>query len=128
MSSGKRSNILGTVSSRWENETLRGSTKRGFPAGSTMHPYGFSRKQKGGHGGVHCQRYHDDQTRRRFPSPIRGSHNVFPTILIGRDELAVTGALPAVMAVRAGANSVSLFYGRVRDIGYDAASIVGTTH
>ena len=30
----------------------------------------------------------------------------------------------AVMAARAGANSVSLFYGRIRDIGYDAASVV----
>ena len=34
----------------------------------------------------------------------------------------------AVMAARAGANYVSLFYGRIRDIGYDAASVVRATH
>jgi transaldolase len=34
----------------------------------------------------------------------------------------------AVMAARAGANFVSIFYGRIRDIGYDAASIVRVTH
>ena len=33
----------------------------------------------------------------------------------------------AVMAARAGANFVSLFYGRIRDIGYDAASVVRAT-
>ncbi|PYM82335.1 MAG: hypothetical protein DME09_14550 [Candidatus Rokuibacteriota bacterium] len=59
---------------------------------------------------------------------------------IGWDELAVIRELrrrdirvnctccmsfnQAVMAARAGANSVSLFYGRIRDIGYDAASVV----
>lgn len=31
----------------------------------------------------------------------------------------------AVMAARAGANYVSLFWGRIRDIGYDAGSVVG---
>ena len=30
----------------------------------------------------------------------------------------------AVMAARAGANFVSLFWGRIRDIGYDAGSVV----
>jgi transaldolase len=30
----------------------------------------------------------------------------------------------SVMAAAAGANYVSLFYGRIRDIGYDAASVV----
>jgi len=34
----------------------------------------------------------------------------------------------AVMAARAGANYVSIFYGRIRDIGYDAASIVRQAH
>src|SRR5437016_2980293 len=34
----------------------------------------------------------------------------------------------AVMAARAGANYVSLFYGRIRDIGYDAASVVRQVH
>ena len=30
----------------------------------------------------------------------------------------------AIMAARAGANYVSLFWGRIRDIGYDAGSVV----
>lgn len=34
----------------------------------------------------------------------------------------------AVLAARAGANYVSLFYNRIRDIGYDAASIVRQVH
>ena len=34
----------------------------------------------------------------------------------------------AVMAAGAGANFVSLFYGRIRDIGYDAFSVVQRTH
>ena len=33
----------------------------------------------------------------------------------------------AIMAAQAGANYVSLFYGRIRDIGYDAASVVRAT-
>jgi transaldolase len=34
----------------------------------------------------------------------------------------------AVMAARAGANYVSLFWGRIRDIGYDAGSVVRAVH
>ena len=34
----------------------------------------------------------------------------------------------AIMAARAGANYVSLFWGRIRDIGYDAGSIVRQVH
>ena len=34
----------------------------------------------------------------------------------------------AIMAARAGANFVSLFWGRIRDIGYDAGSIVRQVH
>ncbi len=34
----------------------------------------------------------------------------------------------AVMAARAGANYVSLFWGRIRDIGYDAGSVVHRVH
>ncbi|MBI2756443.1 MAG: hypothetical protein HYX52_07020 [Chloroflexi bacterium] len=34
----------------------------------------------------------------------------------------------AVMAAAAGANYVSLFWGRIRDVGYDAASIVSQVH
>jgi transaldolase len=34
----------------------------------------------------------------------------------------------AVMAARAGANYVSLFWGRIRDIGYDAGSVVRQVH
>jgi transaldolase len=34
----------------------------------------------------------------------------------------------AIMAAAAGANYVSLFYGRIRDIGYDAASVVRAVH
>jgi transaldolase len=34
----------------------------------------------------------------------------------------------AIMAARAGANYVSLFWGRIRDIGYDAGSVVSAVH
>jgi len=34
----------------------------------------------------------------------------------------------AIMAANAGANYVSLFYGRIRDTGYDAASVIRQTH
>jgi transaldolase len=34
----------------------------------------------------------------------------------------------AIMAARAGANYVSLFWGRIRDIGYDAGSVVRAVH
>jgi transaldolase len=34
----------------------------------------------------------------------------------------------AIMAARAGANFVSLFWGRIRDIGYDAGSVVRAVH
>jgi transaldolase len=34
----------------------------------------------------------------------------------------------AIMASRAGANYVSLFWGRIRDTGYDAASVVRQVH
>jgi len=63
---------------------------------------------------------------------------------IGWDELAVIAELrrrsirvnctccmsynQAMMAARAGANYVSLFWGRIRDIGYDAGSIVRQVH
>ncbi|PYM36132.1 MAG: hypothetical protein DME17_10730 [Candidatus Rokuibacteriota bacterium] len=66
--------------------------------------------------------------------------NLNVKVPIGWDELAVIRALrrrsvkvnctccmsynQAIMAARAGANYVSLFYGRIRDTGYDAASIV----
>lgn len=70
--------------------------------------------------------------------------NLYVKIPIGWDELAVIRELrrrgvkvnctccmsfnQAVMAARAGANFVSIFYGRIRDIGYDASSIVRATH
>jgi transaldolase len=70
--------------------------------------------------------------------------DIYIKIPIGWDELAVITELrrrdikvnctccmsfnQAVMAARAGANFVSIFYGRIRDIGYDAASIVRTIH
>ncbi len=70
--------------------------------------------------------------------------NLYVKIPIGWDELGVIRELrhhgvkvnctccmsfnQAVMAAGAGANFVSLFYGRIRDIGYDAASIVRATH
>ena len=66
--------------------------------------------------------------------------NLNVKVPIGWDELAVIRELrrrkikvnctccmsynQAIMAARAGANYVSLFYGRIRDIGYDAASVV----
>ncbi len=34
----------------------------------------------------------------------------------------------AIMAARAGANYVSLFWGRIRDVGYDAGSVVRQVH
>jgi transaldolase len=34
----------------------------------------------------------------------------------------------AIMAARAGADFVSLFYGRIRDVGYDAFSVIQKTH
>jgi len=34
----------------------------------------------------------------------------------------------AIMAAAAGADFVSLFYGRIRDVGYDASSVVQRTH
>jgi transaldolase len=34
----------------------------------------------------------------------------------------------AIMAARAGANYVSLFWGRIRDVGYDAGSVVRAVH
>ena len=65
-------------------------------------------------------------------------------IPVGWDELAVIRELrlrgipvnctccmsygQAMMAAAAGANFVSLFYGRIRDIGYDAASVVRAVH
>lgn len=64
-------------------------------------------------------------------------------IPVGWDELAVIRTLrskgvavnctccmsvnQAYMAARAGANFVSLFYGRIKDVGYDAASVVRAT-
>lgn len=66
--------------------------------------------------------------------------NINVKVPVGWDELAVIRELrrrgirvnctccmsynQAVMAAAAGANYVSLFYGRIRDIGYDAASVV----
>ena len=63
---------------------------------------------------------------------------------IGWDELAVIRELrrrgiavnctccmsynQAIMAARAGANFVSLFFGRIKDTGYDAASVVRQVH
>ncbi|HKN47414.1 MAG TPA: transaldolase family protein, partial [Candidatus Polarisedimenticolia bacterium] len=66
--------------------------------------------------------------------------NLNVKVPIGWDELAVIRELrrrgvkvnctccmsynQAIMAARAGANYVSLFYGRIRDIGYDAGTVV----
>jgi transaldolase len=63
---------------------------------------------------------------------------------VGWDELAVIAELrrrgvrvnctccmsynQAIMAARAGANYISLFWGRIRDIGYDAGAIVRQVH
>ncbi len=70
--------------------------------------------------------------------------NITVKIPIGWNELAVIRELrkrdikvnctccmsfnQAIMAANAGANYVSLFYGRIRDIGYDAASVVRQVH
>lgn len=70
--------------------------------------------------------------------------NLNVKVPIGWDELAVIHELrqrnirvnctccmsfnQAIMAANAGANYVSLFYGRIRDVGYDAASIVRQVH
>jgi transaldolase len=66
--------------------------------------------------------------------------NLYIKVPVGWDELGVIHELrrrgikvnctccmsynQAVMAARAGANYVSLFWGRIRDIGYDAGSVV----
>jgi transaldolase len=70
--------------------------------------------------------------------------NLNVKVPIGWDELAVIAELrrrgirvnctccmsynQALMAARAGANYVSLFWGRIRDIGYDAGSVVRLVH
>jgi transaldolase len=70
--------------------------------------------------------------------------NLYIKVPIGWNELTVISKLrrrdikvnctccmsynQAVMAVQAGANFVSLFWGRIRDIGYDAGSIVRQVH
>ena len=84
------------------------------------------------------------QQAEEFVKHFGSYRNLYIKIPIGWDELAVIRELrrrgikinctccmsfnQAVMAARAGANFVSLFYGRIRDIGYDAASIVRATH
>jgi transaldolase len=78
-----------------------------------------------------------------FVRHFGGYGNLYVKVPIGWDELAVIRELrrrgvkvnctccmsvnQAIMAARAGANFVSLFYGRIRDIGYDAASVVRAT-
>jgi len=70
--------------------------------------------------------------------------NLYIKVPIGWNELSVISKLrrrhikvnctccmsynQAIMAVQAGANFVSLFWGRIRDIGYDAGSIVRQLH
>ena len=70
--------------------------------------------------------------------------NLYIKVPIGWNELLVISKLrnrgikvnctccmsynQAIMAVQAGANFVSLFWGRIRDIGYDAGSIVRQVH
>jgi transaldolase len=70
--------------------------------------------------------------------------NLHIKVPVGWDELAVIAELrrrgikvnctccmsynQAVMAARAGANYVSLFWGRIRDVGYDAGSVVRQVH
>jgi transaldolase len=70
--------------------------------------------------------------------------NLNVKVPVGWDELAVIAELrrrgirvnctccmsynQALMAARAGANYVSLFWGRIRDIGYDAGSVVRAVH
>jgi transaldolase len=78
-----------------------------------------------------------------FVRHFGGYGNLYVKVPIGWDELAVIRELrrrgvkvnctccmsvnQAIMAARAGGNFVSLFYGRIRDIGYDAASVVRAT-
>jgi transaldolase len=75
-----------------------------------------------------------------FVSHFGHYKNINVKVPVGWDELAVISELrrrgirvnctccmsygQAVMAAAAGANYVSLFYGRIRDVGYDAASVV----
>lgn len=70
--------------------------------------------------------------------------NLYIKVPIGWNELGVIGALrkrdvkvnctccmsynQAMMAANAGANFVSLFWGRIRDVGYDASIIVRQVH
>ncbi len=84
------------------------------------------------------------QQAEEFVKHFGSYRNLYIKIPIGWDELSVIRELrrrgvkvnctccmsfnQAVMAARAGANFVSLFYGRIRDIGYDAASVVRAIH
>lgn len=79
-----------------------------------------------------------------FLQHFGGYRNLNIKIPIGWDELAVIRELrrrdikvnctccmsynQAIMAAGAGANFVSLFWGRIRDIGYDAATVVRQVH
>src|SRR5262249_32035906 len=79
-------------------------------------------------------------TAEQFVMHFRHFPHVNIKVPIGWDELAVIAELrrrdirvnctccmsynQAIMAARAGANYVSLFWGRIRDIGYDAGSVV----
>ncbi len=80
------------------------------------------------------------QQAQEFVREFGSYRNLYVKIPIGWDELGVIRELrrrsvkvnctccmsynQAVIAACAGANFVSLFYGRIRDIGYDAASVV----
>ena len=84
------------------------------------------------------------QQAEEFVKHFGSYRNLYIKIPIGWDELAVIRELrrrgvkvnctccmsfnQAMMGARAGANFVSIFYGRIRDIGYDAASVVRATH
>lgn len=81
---------------------------------------------------------------REFVKAFGGYPALYVKVPIGWNELAVIHELKssgirvnctccmsfnqAVMAAAAGADFVSLFYGRIRDIGYDARSIVENVH
>jgi len=81
---------------------------------------------------------------KQFLADFGDYENLYIKVPIGWDELAVINAIrrsggrvnctccmsynQAIMAARAGANFVSIFWGRIRDTGYDAGSVVRQVH
>ena len=121
--------------------------ERGFPAGITTNPSILAKEEKADFR-EHIKKIIELVQRPEemiaqaedFVRDFGHYPNLNVKVPVGWDELAVIRELrrrgirvnctccmsygQAVMAAAAGANYVSLFYGRIRDVGYDAASVV----